>query len=384
MPAVKYFFSSTDKKAVELTGADLSLPLKISLKETHETLTLNDYFHAVEQFLVKTCSKEFLQVLTHILGRPVSDMASIDKIHLFSEKLGAFYHIAAAEVFIKDTVTKFAVSTAFTPTGIECLEHDFQTLTRLREYTGGSCLPRTFFTGRVKVDGTAPDHYFLITLSEWLEQFHEWHFSMDRSSKERHILIWDNNSGPYFLPCRTEEQIFYQIARILTLCFNPCTAEQVCMWHNAAGDFIVRHDNGKMEARLTTIRKYRPLINYDGKSHRDITLHTIFFLLDLTVRISMDRLDGIHEPVWADRKFLKPALTGFLNGMKLMENKGRIRAGTLTNITELLKGLSRRELLTLYGLLEKIYAAENEMDSAFILSNLDRHTKNLHAALIQL
>jgi hypothetical protein len=67
-----------------------------------------------------------------------------------------------------------------------------------------------------------------------------------------------------------------------------------------------------------------------------------------------------------------------------MENEGRINRGTFANITELLKGLSRQELLTLYGPLEKIYAAENEMDSAFILSNMDRHTKDLHTALIQL
>ena len=56
MPVVKYLFESPEGRVAEAGEKDLGRPLILSLEGTHDSLTLRDYFHAIEQFLIKQIS----------------------------------------------------------------------------------------------------------------------------------------------------------------------------------------------------------------------------------------------------------------------------------------------------------------------------------------
>lgn len=377
MPAIKYFFSSPGSDAIEAGPRDLTRPLKISLSETHSTLTLGDYFHAVTSFLLEEHADKLLRILADIHGTSSISLSSIDKIHLYSEKLGAFYHIASIHIHYAVSITKFAVSTAFTPSGERCLAHDFKTLSRLRTYTGCNCMTRPFFMGRARPKNSKADNSFLMVLAEWLEGFHEWHFSHDIKTDEKHIVLWDYTHGARFLQNRSEKKIFRQIANILTVCFNPDNGDQICRWHNAAGDFIIKEEDGTIGTRLTTVRAYHPLMEYENDTADNSTLCLIFFFLDLSVRISMDRLDGVGKPVWAGESFLRPTLQGFLEGLRTMEDKKRLESGAASGILQLLKQMDRQEFKALYRPLLNIYDEEHNMDYTLITSNINGHINGL-------
>jgi len=379
MPTVKYLFASPDGDAVEAGEKDLYRPLHQSLRGTHRSLTLRDYFFSIKRFLLEENPDRFIAALSETVDNPSIHINSIDRIDVCSEKLGAFYHIAGVVVHCGAVSTKFAVSTAFTPTGRTCLEHDFNTVSKLHEQTGKEYLPRPFFMGTAGSGESS--HEFLMVLWQWLEGFHEWHFSRDRETGHNRIVLWDTDHGIHFLPQGEEKEVFRQITKILTLCFDPASADQVCQWHNAAGDFIIKHGKDGLNTKLTTVREYHPVLDYKPCSNEDINLHLLFFFLDITVRINLDRLDGVDRPVWADRTFLPPVIQGFIEALHIMEKQQRISREKTDEFIMLLKSMTLQELRDVFEPLREIYDRENPLDSELIASNLEDHVKNLYKTI---
>ncbi len=378
MPAVNYLFSTPDGICVETSPKDLCRPLILSLSDTHQALTLQDYFNALEQFLLLEHNDKLIEAVRNLLGKRDVTMDSIGKVDICSEKLGAFYHIAAVCLHVDSASCKLAVSTAFTRSGRLCLERDFHIIQRLRKKTGDHCLPRPFYMGSTRCKS---GHEFLIAVSEWLDGFYEWHFSIEPQTGDRRIALWDTYSEKHFVSRSEEQEIFRQMAMILTLCFDPETGSQVCQWHNAAGDFIVRRRQGSISTRLTTVRNYQPIIDDQGYRQGDINLHLLFFFLDMTVRISMDRLDGVGAPVWTHHSLLSPVITGFVQGLDHMGKNGKLAPAKAEEFMTLLRSISLTELDDIFQPLREIYSRENQTDRKLIASNLDTHVKNLYKAI---
>jgi len=379
MPAVNFLFSTPDGICVEASPRDLRRPLILSLSDTHQALTLEDYFNTLKQFLLEEHRDKLLEAASLLLGRPGVTMEAISRIDICSEKLGAFYHIAAVRLHMDGTSCKLAVSTAFTRSGRICLERDFNIIRRLRDRTANHCLPRPFFIGSTRCNTSG--HEFLMAVSEWLDGFHEWHFSIEPDTGNRRIALWDTYSEKHFVSPAEEQEIFRQIAMILTLCFDPETGSQVCQWHHAAGDFIVSRLQDRIRTRLTTVRNYQPILDGKGYRQEDVNLHLLFFFLDMTVRISMDRLDGVGEPVWVPRSLLPSVVTGFLHGLDQTEKDGKLGSGTTDEFISLLRSLSLNELHEIFQPLREIYSSENRTDRKLIASNLDTHVKNLYKTI---
>ena len=55
-------------------------------------------------------------------------------------------------------------------------------------------------------------------------------------------------------------EVYRQAAFILTLYYDVETFEQIFPWHHAAGDFVVKADEGAVDVRLVTARQYAPMI----------------------------------------------------------------------------------------------------------------------------
>ena len=66
-------------------------------------------------------------------------------------------------------------------------------------------------------------------------------------------------------------------------------------------------------------RQYGPLIGPEDLPWEEALL---FFLLNLTLRIRLDRLDGVGEIAWADEGCLSPALEGFFLALEEKAKQG--------------------------------------------------------------
>jgi hypothetical protein len=83
----------------------------LSPLEAHPSLTLGDYFYAVQQALFQLFMKPAPDI-------PVKKAP--DRIIVRSEKHGALYHVASAELFFGGRLVKFAVSAAVSDKGKAC------------------------------------------------------------------------------------------------------------------------------------------------------------------------------------------------------------------------------------------------------------------------
>jgi len=69
-------------------------------------------------------------------------------------------------------------------------------------------------------------------------------------------------------------------------------------WHHAAGISCKEHW-GVVDVRLTTARGYEPLVIFIEDQDINPVMALLYFFLDLTVRMRLDRWEGVGEIVWA-------------------------------------------------------------------------------------
>ncbi|MGW8186753.1 MAG: hypothetical protein ACWGNK_05790, partial [Desulfobacterales bacterium] len=161
------------------------------------------------------------------------------------------------------------------------------------------------------------------------------------------------------------------------------TFEQIFSWHNAAGDFIVKTDGGQIDLRLITVRKYAPLFADASGDVDTIVQAMLIFWLNLSIRIRLDRLDGVGEFGWADDDMLDAALTGFFDGLALQVRFGRIPADLPDLFAGYLKTVSPNESDTLLEAVAgrlKCHPSER----ALIRKHLKRHSEKMVQAIDRL
>ncbi len=379
MPDIKYLFITTEGRASVPDRSYLESPLVLTLEENHSSLTLKDYFAAMERFLLSENGEPFCKAVAAVAGAPVDpnlSVGDIDSVVLCSVKIGAYYHIAKVDVFLRPHEVSLALSASFTPVGRRCLKKDYQTLSAMQNRAAGAFLPAPFFCGEVVVK----DQPFFMVLSNWLDGFHEWHFTNATGTEEPGIVLWDGHRDHIVLDPEQEKELFFKVAYLLTLCFEPSTAKQVCKWHHAAGDFIAGiGSGGGVEVRLTTIRSYRPVFEQEGNIGGMLGL--LFFFLDLTVRIRLDRLDGIGEAYWVNSRFLEDTVQGFFHGLRMLGAEDEIDSDEIGEFYALLCSMSSEELYAVLVPLLDVYEHENSADMDLITKNLEEHAENLYKVL---
>ncbi len=127
----------------------------------------------------------------------------------------------------------------------------------------------------------------------------------------------------------------------MTSYYDLPTFSQIYPWHLAAGDFIVRLAGDRVEVRLVAARQYGSLIGPPDLPPEEALL---FFLLNLTLRLRLDRLNGVGDLAWADDGCLQPAFDGFFRALAEKEQMGEIARGFVTGFRNYLKSLSQEEL----------------------------------------
>ena len=110
---------------------------------------------------------------------------------------------------------------------------------------------------------------------------------------------------------------------ILTLYYDIETFNQIFPWHHAAGDFVIKIEEDEIALKLITVRQYAPIFNTDDiteRKDRDLKLiieGMLVFFLNLSIRMRLDRLDGVGDIVWADDCAVEETLKGFYQALAL-------------------------------------------------------------------
>ncbi|MBW1704218.1 MAG: hypothetical protein JRJ86_03535 [Deltaproteobacteria bacterium] len=411
---IKYLFSSLEGD-IALGPEDLARPFLITPSEHHPFLTLGDYFEAIKDFILEDHGKPLMAVIRERSNKDISQ-DSIQKILIRSEKHGVLYHLASVEIFFDISLSvpphpaplpqgsegnmpveihiedgkqslcarhsvKLSVSTAVSEKGKGHLSHEFDILKFLDRTFDLPYLPRPCFARAIERHSGPLKQNLSMVLADWFEDYHEWHLSIDKASGKQRVCIWDLKNGHGFASKEESFEIFRQAAKILTLYYDTRNFNQIYPWHHAAGDFIVKNRNGIIDVRLTTARRYESFMGVFSDENVDPVIAIVYFFLNLTIRIRLDRLDGLGDTVWAGNFSVEAAIKGFFEALRIMETDGGYSPGKVDNLLSLIKSFSSEEIeKLLYSLLE-MYRKDDPGDFPIIQSNLKGHVNRLYRTI---
>lgn len=369
------FLLSDQHGDIELIPEDLDQPFLVSPSEKHPFLTLADYFGALQKFIMLDGGRVLLSAL-----QGEQSLEDISEIIIRSEKHGAFYHIASVELAGLKNKIKYAVTTAVSMHARRSLEQEFTILQKLSGL-GAELIPQIYCAEAITLETKSASEHFFMVLGEWLDNYHEWHVSTVPGSGEQKIQLWDYENGYRFLSDRENYELLRQAAFILSFYYDQESFQQIYPWHHGAGDFVARVEAGSIAVKLITARLYDPLVQFDRAEEADRIVAAIHFLLNLCLRMRLDRLDGVGEPAWLDDFAMAAAVEGFFDGLAAVEKQGRMKIGTAADFLELLRSFDAGEIYDMYQSLLAVYIEEDPDDYNLILAKLSSHTEELQKAL---
>jgi len=372
-PSIEYLVSSPYGD-ISADKNKWHLPLECdTLKTPYKT-----YFNSIREFLVRDELKLLLEAASKKLGREIH-LKEVNKIIVRSEKHGFLYHPASIEVILKQgrvnpvrkfsNRVKFGLNVAISEVGKDLLRKEFSVLKRLNKKFELPYLPEPYFFGELNT--------MSFLTGEWFEGYHEFHICKDEEGKQR-LKLWDFDSGYKYLSSEQGFELYKQASKILTLYYDFKDFSQIYPWHHAAGDFVVKIEDEKIDVRLTTVRRYEPLMVLKDKDPVNPFLGLFYFFLNITTRMRLDKLDGLGEVAWADDTCLEAAVTGFLEALKLKkELKSYI--GSVEEFFGLLKSFGEEDLKITFNSIIDLYTGDE--DFPVLIENLEEHVRKLYAIL---
>jgi hypothetical protein len=334
-------------------------------------LSYGQYFKGITDVIAKDGYRLLADATARQLARDVS-AADIEEILIYAEKHGSDYHPARIEVVVDEFCVPFVMNVAVTARGKARLCREFEVLQYLNGKYDFPFLPWTHFQGEAVLPS------MLMFLADWFEGYHEFHLSLDKESGSRKLVLWDPEKDRCQLSRPQAWQTYSQAAKILTLYYDLETFEQIFPWHHAAGDFVVKTQKKSIDVRLVTARQYAPMRDRsEGVSVPDALL---FFLLNLSLRMRLDRLNGVGAVAWADDECVDATLEGFLEGLRIKQGKGFIDESFVNGFLQYGRSLAKEDLsYRFHALIDACDQAAP--DIPVIRCHLDRHISKFHLAL---
>jgi hypothetical protein len=285
-----------------------------------DPISYGDYFSAIRQFLEKDNYDNLVSAVSLASGKNISP-EEIEGVSAFLVKHGEYYHPSKIEVLLSKEKQLFVLNVAVTESGIACMEKEYASLMCLNREKPNSYIPDVFIKGSVhKINKTIS-----MVVGEWFENYHEFHLSVARNN-EKAIIVWDPVLGNYLLPKNQEKELYRQATKILTFFYNPIRFSKVNSWHHAAGDFVIKRDDNKIDVKLITVRNYAsPFTEEDRNTHEGLgeKLDALFvFFINLSIRMRIDRKEGTGEFIWSDDTAVEGMVRGFFEGMEDWGNVG--------------------------------------------------------------
>ncbi|RPI76323.1 MAG: hypothetical protein EHM45_13275 [Desulfobacteraceae bacterium] len=375
---VIYLFSSPQGDIV-LDAETLKCPFRLTPLESHPFLLLKDFFDAIKNNILRDQGRTLAQFLQGLWQQEVS-IEHLDRILIRYEKYGTLYHMASLEIWAAQKRIKLAVAVAFSAEAQSGLDFEFEILKQLNDYYQLPYLPQVVFKNPVSVEKNGMTEILLMMFSQWFEGFHEWHFANPEAG-EQTIVIWDQEKGHRSVSGPECREIIRQAAYILTLYYDLQEGYQIHPWHHGAGDFVVKSDGKSVEVRLITARGYEKLFQKQGEAQPDALTSLLYFLLNLTLKMRLDKAEGLGEPVWADRSIVAPVLDGFFRALKIKELQEDHPAGKTTEVAAFMKSLDQKKIETWYYLQLERYRLSEKEDYPVIRKNIEAHSADVFRAL---
>jgi hypothetical protein len=341
--------------------------------------TYLNYFRAIREVLAKDSYKLLLEAVKRQLALSEFPI-EVQRVLIYSEKHGNWYHPAKIEVILPQSCARFVLNAALTERGRMVMDQEIRALKVLSEQFAYPFLPTVYFQTRAETP-FPPDeenHSLSLFLADWFEGFHEFHLSLDSIDGITKLVLWDGRPKPSYLTNLQTHQIYQQISKILTLYYNPRTYDQIFPWHHGAGDFIVKMDGERPEVRLVTVRQYGPLADPEEMTMEE---SLIFFFLNLSIRMRLDRMDGVGEITWAEKGCLNSTWEGFLEGLWIKEKDGSITPGFRKVFLKDLRRFSIEALTERFSDLLASYAPEAP-DLPIIRKNIFPHINQVHKIIL--
>lgn len=280
-------------------------------------VSYGDYFTGIRLFLerIGDLSLFFSPPVEGKIPHPVPILG----IDVFEEKHGAFYHPARVEIQTPEKTATLALNMAVSETGNQFVEGEFETLHSLRNDYPFPFLPKVFHFDRVCVGGRTMGMF----LGEWFAGYCEFHWAAREAGGQPELVVWDPELGRRALTPWQTAMVFRQAAMILSCYYHPLTFEHIAYWHHAAGDFVLKTTDFRIDVRLVSARRYGPLIKSGGTSREPaidrekIIDALLLFFTQLCTRMRLDRLDGIGPLILAPGAILESVMIGFFEGLSL-------------------------------------------------------------------
>jgi hypothetical protein len=276
------------------------------------TVTYGDYFNAAEAFLSENQFQRLTSAMFQQSNTPIFPEI-IENVSIILEKHGEYYHPSKIEVTAKKRKWEFVLNVAVSEAGLKSARKEFELLTKLSSEMPWNFIPAVYEYGDVNSSKAGSD--FRMFLGQWFSGFNEFHIhSIDQDGNCR-IEVWDETQGNYFLSEKQAYELYRQTALILTCYHDMETFEQIHPWHHAAGDFVLKIEDGHLSVKLITIRGHHPIVRNEEKDLASMLEALLIFLMDLSVKNRIDRFKGVGDLAWANDIFVMSTINGFFDGL---------------------------------------------------------------------
>ncbi|OGW37958.1 MAG: hypothetical protein A2Y97_05465 [Nitrospirae bacterium RBG_13_39_12] len=326
------------------------------------------YFHSINDFLSREGFRPLIDAASKKLGRKIH-IKEINEIIIRTEKHGLLYHPASIELILKEGKVKFGLNVAVSEFGKDCLKKEFSILKKLYIKFNLPYLPEVYYL--------IEQNSMVFLLEEWFEGYHEFHISQNENGKTL-LKLWEFGKGYKYLSTEQSFEIFKQASKILTLYYDFDNYCQIQPWHHAAGDFIAKIEDEVIDVRLTTARQYEPFMVFRDKEKINPVLALLYFLLILSIRMRLDKLDGLGKIIWIEDYCVEATVTGFLEALKLRDEFS-LHLGSEDEFLMLIQSFDKKDLKTVFEPLLEIYSGTE--DFPVIIENIGNHIGKLYTAI---
>jgi len=343
-------------------------------------LSYKDYFQAARRFLERNQYADLMQAAAIRLERTVRP-EEICAVRVSLEKHGQFYHPSRVDLMGPGFTVAFVLNVAVSAIGKAWIETEYHTIKKLKKDFAGDYLPDVYACGEVPLRDSS--YSLSLFLGEWFEGFNEFHLSYDPETGQNRMVVWDYKRGDFFLTSAQAVNLFSQAAKILTFYYNPETFEQIFSWHHAAGDFVLKLGEDRINVRLITARQYLKLFKHSegGKKKATFALKALLiFFLQLSIRMRLDRLDGTGPVVWLGQEALIGTVKGFFEALAQKPPLQTLPVPISDGFKATLYILTEKELL---GLLSDIAATYSPVspDVQTVKTHLAQHAADLYRTI---
>lgn len=358
---------------------DTAVPLArpASDETASEKITYRVFLQGIEAFIRRHWDR-FAEAVSEQAATPVNN---IDLIEIVAEKHGSDYHPARIRVHANGLTVCFVANVAITDRGRDRLDKDYQWLKHFRLNFQNSFVPQTYFLGRQTIFDTDGEEMDLVMfVAEWLEGYHEFHLSRNVEQGTLETVVWDMDRGYGSLSEPQSGEVYRQASLILTYYYDVHTFREVFPWHHASGDFVVHLGREALDVKMITVRQYEARTVFHHEAPENSVNALMVFLANLTIRMRLDRLDGVGDIAWAADHCVEATIQGFLDAMKTKVAQGHCSQQVVDDLLGALEAMSPVEWAELFQFVAESYDP-SAPDVPVIRENLADHIFSVYSAI---